>query len=141
MNDRDRLEHLRDLLGRLERMPASGDRDWMLKEVRARAVDVETGVTPSAVRSLPMDDAGIAGVDAAVVQPIAAPARRKRARVRTVRRPTVVPVPPLSLPAPRERRGHDSVVDLLQPGGLLCLDDSPADTAAPGRPWECGLRG
>jgi hypothetical protein len=42
MNDRVRLDQLRRLLDRLERMPASADRDWMLAEVRARAVDVET---------------------------------------------------------------------------------------------------
>src|SRR5881398_1641115 len=57
MNDRDRLEQLRELLARLERMPASGERDWMLREVRARAVDVETGVRPVAMRALPGDDA------------------------------------------------------------------------------------
>src|SRR3954470_23741691 len=57
MNDRDRLEHLRGLLDRLERMPTSADRDWMLSEVHARAVDVETGVSPAAVRALPEGDA------------------------------------------------------------------------------------
>src|SRR3954447_24611774 len=48
MNDRDRLEQLRALLVRLERMPVSAERDWMIGEVRARAVDVETGVKPAA---------------------------------------------------------------------------------------------
>src|SRR3954454_12987001 len=57
LNDRDRLEQLRGLLDRLERMPASADRDWMLAEVRGRAVDVETGVRPASVRALPQDQA------------------------------------------------------------------------------------
>jgi hypothetical protein len=47
----DRLEQLRALLVRVERMPASAGRDWMLGEVRARAVDVETGVRPAAMRA------------------------------------------------------------------------------------------
>src|SRR3954468_14645482 len=57
MNDRDRLEQLRELLVRLKRMPASAERDWMLAEVRARAVDVETGVKPAAMRALAGDGA------------------------------------------------------------------------------------
>src|SRR3954451_23805386 len=57
MNDRDRLEQLRALLVRLKRMPASAERDWMLGEVRARAVDVETGVKPAAMRALAGDGA------------------------------------------------------------------------------------
>src|SRR3954468_7803284 len=57
MNDRDRLEQLRELLVRLERMPVSAERDWMLGEVRARAVDVETGVKPAAMRARSRDAA------------------------------------------------------------------------------------
>src|SRR5215218_10103554 len=41
-----RLKRLRELRDRLERMPASAERDRMLQEVRARVVDVDTGVTP-----------------------------------------------------------------------------------------------
>jgi hypothetical protein len=135
MNDRDRLQQLRELLLRLERMPASADRDWMLDEVRARAVDVESGVAPAAVRALPVD--GAEAESAAAAKPARirnAPACRKPARVRPPRPP--VPSP---LPALRERSGSAGVVDLLKPGGLLCLDDPPADTSA--RPWACGLRG
>src|SRR4051812_5606960 len=57
MNDRDRLEQLRALLVRLKRMPASAERGWMLAEVRARAVDVETGVKPAAMRARSGDGA------------------------------------------------------------------------------------
>jgi hypothetical protein len=53
MNDRDRLDQLRRLLDRLERMPAASDRDWMLAEVRGRAVDVETGIAPAPMHAPP----------------------------------------------------------------------------------------
>src|SRR5438128_1951836 len=130
MNDRDRLEQLRGLLDRLERMPASADRDWMLAEVRGRAVDVESGVRPAAVRALPRDQAD---ADHAVTP-------RKRARLRTPR-----PAPPHAPPArPTVTRSptvapHTSAVDLLEQGGLLCLGDPPAEPATPSRPWCAGL--
>jgi hypothetical protein len=151
----DRLVHLRVLLNRLERMPASADRDWMLSEVRARAVDVETGVTPAKVRALPVEDAPVPAVvtpakvralpvEGAPVPAVATPVRRKPAPSRraaeTVTR-LVVPITPSSLVAVRARARHDSAVDLLQPGELLCLGDSSADSAAATRPWVCGLRG
>jgi hypothetical protein len=56
MNDRDRLAQLRGMLARLERMPVSSERDWMLGEIRARAVDVETGIRPAAVRARSRED-------------------------------------------------------------------------------------
>src|SRR3954470_614615 len=90
MNDRDRLEQLRGLLDRLERMPASADRDWMLGEVRARAVDVETGVRPAAVRALAREDADaeVAPAEVAPAQPIAAPACHTPTRAKSPRRAT-----------------------------------------------------
>ena len=50
-----RLARLRALVDRLERLPASARRDWALAEVRARIVDIETGVTPQAMRALEPD--------------------------------------------------------------------------------------
>src|SRR3954451_19755543 len=51
VNDDDRrLTRLRDLAGRLERLPQSTHRDWMLGEVRARMVDVDTGFPPEPLR-------------------------------------------------------------------------------------------
>lgn len=47
-----RVKRLKDLVDLLERLPASPDRDRLLSEVRSRAVDVDTGVTPRAMRSL-----------------------------------------------------------------------------------------
>jgi hypothetical protein len=52
MQDRRRLEQLHVLVGRLERLPASRHRDWMLLEVRARAVDVESDVPAAPIRRL-----------------------------------------------------------------------------------------
>ena len=155
MSDRDRLEQLRGLLDRLERMSASADRDWMLREVRARAVDVETGVKPAALRALPQDeaDAEIAAAQASPVEAADTTACRNSTRVTLARRATdraavsasrprrAVPISRPSLPAVRERVGDESAVDLLGQSGLLCLGDPPADAAAASRPWLGGLRG
>ena len=155
MNDRDRLAQLRGVLDRLERMPASADRDWMLREVRARAVDVESGVTPAAVRALPQDEANaeIALAHASRVEATDTVPRQKPIRVKPSRRATgraarsssrgrlAVPTSRPSLATVCERTGHNSAVDLLEPGGLLCLDDPPADAAGASHPWAGGLRG
>jgi hypothetical protein len=47
-----RVKRLKDLVDLLERLPASPDRDRVLSEVRSRAVDVDTGVTPRAMLPL-----------------------------------------------------------------------------------------
>jgi hypothetical protein len=44
-----RLSQLKRLAARLEQLPASPERDRMLSEVRSRAVDLDTGVTPRAM--------------------------------------------------------------------------------------------
>ena len=53
MSTEHRLRRLRELLARIEQLPASSERERMLGEVRARVVDVDTGVTPRAM--LPVD--------------------------------------------------------------------------------------
>ena len=53
MSSEHRLRRLRELLARIEQLPASSERERMLGEVRARVVDVDTGVTPRAM--LPVD--------------------------------------------------------------------------------------
>src|SRR4051794_33372855 len=73
MNDHDRLEQLRVLLVRLEQMPASAQRDWMLGEVRARAVDVETGAEPTAMRALSEDGAELEAARVEAAQPVPPP--------------------------------------------------------------------
>jgi hypothetical protein len=140
MNDRDRLEQLRALLVRLERMPASAERDRMLGEVRARAVDVETGETPMPARAL--------SEDGAEPEPAPKPRRRPPSRRPPARAAWSASRTRLATPASRsspagarQRAGHESVVDLLEQGGELCLDDQPAVADGASRPWSRGLRG
>jgi hypothetical protein len=156
MNHRHRLEQLHLLLGQLERLPASPNRDWMMVEVRARAADVETGVETGPVRQRNRDD------------PEAPPSEAAREDREAPRRDA----PPSGMPAARRDRpsephrssshwGHASViarearsgpagdrdrVDLLERGGVLNLGDPPAEAtpdagyvASP--PWARGLRG
>jgi len=47
-----RVKRLKDMVDRIERLPASQVRDRLLSEVRSRAVDVDTGVTPRAMLPL-----------------------------------------------------------------------------------------
>ena len=47
-----RVKRLNDMVDRIERLPASEVRDRLLSEVRSRAVDVDTGVTPRAMLPL-----------------------------------------------------------------------------------------
>jgi hypothetical protein len=140
MNDRDRLDQLRRLLDRVERMPTSADRDWMLAEVRRRAVDVETGIAPAPMRALPRDER----------EPeIAAERSPRPAPVKTHRRkpyrnaPHTRPVhPPVGMaPVATRERGREEVVDLLGQGGVMCLDDAPAAATGASRGWSGGLRG
>jgi hypothetical protein len=140
MNDRDRLDQLRGLLDRLERVPASADRDWMLAEVRKRAVDVETGVAPAPMRARPQDEleAEIAAERSPRPRPVKTPRRNSSRRAQRER--LIHPEVRMSSVATHER-GHEEVVDLLEQGGVMCLDDAPcAATGATGR-WSGGLRG
>ena len=84
MNDRDRLDQLRGLLDRLERMPASPDRDWTLAEIRARVVDVETGTPPTPMRPRQQDE--LAAELAAEQVPRTAPVKRAKTPSRRAQR-------------------------------------------------------
>jgi hypothetical protein len=53
-----RRTQLKRLVERLEQLPASPERERMLSEVRSRAVDLDTGVTPRAMLTV---DAPILG--------------------------------------------------------------------------------
>src|SRR4051812_29919644 len=108
MSDRDRLEQLQVLAGRLALMPASAERDWMLAEVRARAVDVETGVMPAALRAGPTG--GAKEETAAPFPPVRGARRRNPAPAPPSRRATHA-VAPRPLPA-RPRAAHESAVNL-----------------------------
>ena len=127
----DRLERLRALVERLERLPESPERDWMLAEARARLVDVETGERPRAMRPLAAD------VPAALHPE---PARRPAAK-----RPPApnAPEPTAPVPAPWTIADADETANGFPDGGLLSLGDEPPDPPdgpAPAR-WKRGLRG
>jgi hypothetical protein len=133
----ERLQRLKDLVGRLERLPASPDRDRILAEVRSRAVDVDTGVTPRAM--LPVREP--------VPPPSSPKPRPERGRPRAITR-----TPPVARPVQPAR---PALAAAEQPGVLLwddrlSLEDAPElaplphgprnpDGSVP--PWAFGLRG
>ena len=140
MNDRDRLHQLRRLLDRLERMPASADRDWMLAEVRGRAVDVETGIAPAPIRALPQDE--FEAEIAAERSPRPAPVKTHRRKASRGAQRARLGHPAMRMPpVATHERGHEEVVDLLQHGGVMCLDDAPAAAIGASRWRSGGLRG
>ena len=64
MSSENRLRRLRELIAKLEALPASAETERMLREVRARLVDVDTGVTPREM--LPADPV-LAAIEPATV--------------------------------------------------------------------------
>ena len=149
----NRVKRLRDLVEQLERLPPTAERDRMLREVRARVVDVDTGADTQAL--LPVDrDSPAMRLPGAVAATPAFEDRRPR-------RTTALPQParPVRVPA-REtvpgaganvvaERSSPAAADLLALAAdeLLSLDDLPsfdADEAREARtpaPWTRGLRG
>ena len=119
----ERLKRLKDLVDQLERLPASPHRDRVLAEVRSRAVDVDTGVTPRAM--LPVREP--------TPPPPAPKPRPQPYRPAAVTRRPLQPAPPVPAPA-------DDLGELLW-DDRLSLEDSPElpDGSVP--PWTLGLRG
>ena len=130
-----RIKRLRDMVDQLERLPASPDRDRLLSEVRSRAVDVDTGVTPRSM--LPVREP-----EPVMNRP------RKRERATLARR-----VAPWT-PAPSAQSAHrsDAAGPIDHPeawpalGVHLSLDDTsqPLVRMSGDRvvaPWTLGLRG
>ncbi len=143
MHQPDRLEQLFVLIGQLEGMPASAERDWMLAEIRSRAVDLETGVAPRALRALPRDEALAGGQP----PPAARPRYTRQAQIRPAA-PTVRSTSPARRVEPASppsrviaRAEHENATSLLVEGRVLCLDDPPATASGESRPWAGGLRG
>jgi hypothetical protein len=126
MSEEDRLTRLRALIARLGRLPASPESEWMLREARARLVDVETGEPPAEMRPRAVDPP---------VEP-----RREAA----VRRPAK---PRSEAPARRDppETPDDASAAPIGAGGLLWLDDPASeardDDDLESRPWRRGLRG
>ena len=142
----ERLQRLKDLVDQLERLPASPDRDRVLAEVRSRAVDVDTGVTPRAM--LPVRE------PTPPPQPAPTPTPRpERYRPRAITRTPsparpAQPARPAPAPAPARAAGDDLGVLLWD--DRLSLEDSPELAPLPNAtrnpdgsvpPWALGLRG
>ena len=124
----ERLERLRARIAEIELLPASPERDRLLSEFRSRAVDVDTGVTPRAVRA---------------AEPAPDPVRVSRRPRSIAREPeSVAEAPPPAPPAD----GVEPSGEPLSVAERLSLDDtapppaeSPDDSAVP--TWRLGLRG
>ena len=137
----ERLKRLKDLVDQLERLPASPDRDRVLAEVRSRAVDVDTGVTPRAM--LPLREP--------TPPPSAPKPRPVRYRPGAVQRtPAAARPAQAARPAPAPARTAADELGVLLWDDRSSLEDSPelaplphaprdADGSVP--PWALGLRG
>jgi hypothetical protein len=147
-----RLTRLRALVDRLERLPASARREWMLEEARARMADVETGDEPRALRTLqepsPAGESSSRARNGGAVKrtssnPAGAATRRDQARPAAFTQEAPRPVP-----EPDRIAGPDPSAATLGGGELLWLEDpSRAAFAEPGdgstgvARWRRGLRG
>jgi hypothetical protein len=141
MNGRDRLEQLRGMLDRLERMPASPERDWLLAEVRVRTVDVETGAPPAPMR---LQNPTEVDLDLAAEDQSAIKMTRSKPRRRAHERPAESPAPASvvrSTPPPRPAAPIGRGLDLLERGDVLTLEEPSIAAAGGSRPWTRGLRG
>ena len=136
----ERLKRLRDLLDQLERLPPSAEQERMLREVRARVVDVDTGESPRAMLPVDIDsmlDTGAGAPTTRAPKRVPPPPADERRRPVTV----MVPKPPAPVSAaPPEAVCHSGVEVARERPALadvLSLDDAPTTTG----PWTRGLRG
>jgi hypothetical protein len=135
----ERLKRLKDLVDQLERLPASPDRDRVLAEVRSRAVDLDTGVTPRAM--LPLREP--------TPPPLAPKPRPKRYRQGAITR-TPSPARAVQPARPGLARAATDDLGVLLWDDRLSLEDSPELAPLPPAPrnpdgsvppWASGLRG
>jgi hypothetical protein len=150
-DDERRLARLRGLVVRLERLPESAQREWMLDQVRARMVDIDTGFPPQPLR--PRRD---------VESERAAAARPAQRRDTTPPEPALdegvepLEAPPQESPPAagettedraedRRTDGDEATPVLSDPDHVLWLDDSTDTTGSPAASdlprWRRGLRG
>jgi hypothetical protein len=130
------------MIGQLERLPASAERDRMLREVRARVVDVDTGAVP---RTLPPPDQAWvyeAEPGSPATRPSRAGSPSPAGEVRLPRRPGASPQParPAHVPPPVDNEDAELAFGVNE---LLSLDDSASEPEAGSNaaPWTRGLRG
>jgi hypothetical protein len=133
-DDERRLARLRGLVVRLERLPESAQREWMLGEVRARMVDIDTGYPPQPVRRL------------REAEP--APATTRPAKRPAAARPKPAPdaaEQPLEAPPQESPPVAGETPAPVEPDHVLWLDDSADTTGTPAASdlprWRRGLRG
>jgi hypothetical protein len=135
----ERLQRLKDLVDQLERLPESPDRDRVLAEVRSRAVDVDTGVTPRAM--LPVREP---------TPPPSAPKPRPKRYRFTTPMPTPSPARPAQPARPAVTRATTEDLGVLLWDDRLSLEDAPELAPLPHAPrnpdgsvppWALGLRG
>lgn len=151
MSRERRLRRLRELLDQIERLPASHESERMLREVRARIVDVDTGVAPREM--LPVDPDPTTAIVSApptahTPKVIASPPPVRRKPVPEAPAEVVSPAGDGSAAAASafgddgdwlSRAATDEVLSLADSAPLL-----PAGEARAGldrRPWTRGLRG
>jgi hypothetical protein len=130
-----RVKRLKDLVGLLERLPASPDRDRVLSEVRSRAVDLDTGVTPRAMHPVR---------EPAPLPVLPRAPKRDTARIAPTAPPPPAPALELAHSPSRLALGR-TLIRRSALGERLSLEDSPlpharaqGDRAVP--PWTRGLR-
>jgi hypothetical protein len=136
-----RVKRLKDMVDRIERLPASEARDRLLSEVRSRAVDVDTGVTPRAM--LPLREPA---------QPPLLRRPQKRTKTTIIRQVASQPPTPAVEPARRSataKRGSEPQQS-VRLDDRLSLEDTLQRAQVPfvrvrGNrtvpPWTFGLRG
>jgi hypothetical protein len=123
----ERIKRLKDLVDRLQRLAPSEDRDRVLREVRSRAVDLDTGVAPRAM--LPVREPIPPRV---LAQPVPKPYRPR----------AITRIPPVETAS--SAVAATGLDEWPSPGPLLSLEDAPEPEAqAPGAVprWTLGLRG
>jgi hypothetical protein len=150
-----RLTQLRALVDRLERLPASTRRDWMLQEARSRMVDVETGDEPRPMRTLDEEpparpperpgpgvgDGRAAKRPRSKLAPAGKHLRHIQPRVSTQQTPPCVPSPSRSVETNRSPAtfGTDGLLWLGESSGDPVAEPDDGSTELP--PWRRGLRG
>jgi hypothetical protein len=162
MNESERLKRLKELVDRLERLPASAERDRLLADARGRFVDVDTGERTQPRREAEPAAETLAHIARSVVPAAPAPAPAPPAAARPPApapaprsaapggpRPAPAPRPAAPDPAPPAPASMEPAEpsDWGLPGDWLSLDDDPPvapadkpdDDAPP--PWRLGLRG
>ena len=148
-----RLKRLRALLDRIERLPASAQREWMLEEVRSRLVDIETGVEPHPMRTLPEETVATPLEPSSQLTKGRVVKRSRSKPVRAAASPRPQPEDstqemPSPVPLPSRVAGADPTATMLGDDEVLWLDDQPghtetkpADGSTGVAPWRRGLRG